>query len=185
MFCSKCGNNIPDGSKFCPVCGANFAAQQQQAQPGQQQYQQQTQQQYQQYQQQYQAPNYQQAPQYQAAPEVDPKDHTADFDEKDVSENKIYAMGCYLFSVLGIIIALLASKDSEYIKFHVRQAMKFTVAYALLSIAAAVLCWTVIVPIAAVVGYCILLVLQIIAFFQICKGKSKEPAILYKWKFLD
>ena len=158
MFCSNCGNNIPDGSKFCPVCGTNFAAAQQQ-------------------------PQYQ-APQYQAVPEVDPKDHTSEFEEKDVSDNKIYAMGCYLFSVLGIIIALLASKDSDYIKFHVRQAMKFTVAYALCGIAMAVLFWTIIVPIAGIVCYGILFVLQIIAFFQICKGQSKEPAILYKWKFL-
>ena len=162
MFCSQCGNNIPDGSKFCPVCGANFAAQG--AQGAQQaQY---------------------QAPQYQAVPEVDPKDHTAEFDAKDVSDNKIYAMGCYLFSVLGIIIALLASKDSAYIKFHVRQAMKFVVAYALIGICTAVLFWTIIVPIAAGVFSIILLVLEIIAFVQICKGQSKEPAILYKWKFL-
>jgi predicted amidophosphoribosyltransferase len=21
MFCIKCGNNIPEGNRFCPVCG--------------------------------------------------------------------------------------------------------------------------------------------------------------------
>ncbi|MCR4705823.1 MAG: DUF4234 domain-containing protein [Lachnospiraceae bacterium] len=24
MFCSKCGANIPDGTRFCPTCGANL-----------------------------------------------------------------------------------------------------------------------------------------------------------------
>jgi len=25
MFCSKCGNQMPDGAKFCSACGAEFA----------------------------------------------------------------------------------------------------------------------------------------------------------------
>lgn len=34
MFCSNCGNNIPDNSQFCPHCGMQFAAQgQPQVQP--------------------------------------------------------------------------------------------------------------------------------------------------------
>ena len=37
MICSKCGAEIPDGSKFCPVCGVSFdvaaAPQYQQPQP--------------------------------------------------------------------------------------------------------------------------------------------------------
>ena len=27
MFCTKCGNQIPDGSAVCPICGAQFAPQ--------------------------------------------------------------------------------------------------------------------------------------------------------------
>ena len=26
MFCTKCGNQVPDGSAVCPVCGAQLAA---------------------------------------------------------------------------------------------------------------------------------------------------------------
>ncbi len=25
MFCSKCGNNVPDGTRFCPSCGADMS----------------------------------------------------------------------------------------------------------------------------------------------------------------
>ncbi len=33
MFCIKCGSNIKDDAKFCPVCGASQAAPQPQKQP--------------------------------------------------------------------------------------------------------------------------------------------------------
>jgi len=36
MFCNKCGNQIPEGAQFCPVCGAPKAAPQPEAQPAQQ-----------------------------------------------------------------------------------------------------------------------------------------------------
>lgn len=51
---------------------------------------------------------------------VDPYDHTAEFDAKDVSNNKVYAMLLYLMGIVGIVIALLASRDSDYLKFHIR-----------------------------------------------------------------
>ena len=28
MFCTKCGNQIPDGTAFCPACGVKISAQQ-------------------------------------------------------------------------------------------------------------------------------------------------------------
>ena len=58
MFCSNCGNQVPDGQKFCSNCGANVApAQPQQPQQPQQTYYQQPQQPQQPM---YQQPTYQQ-----------------------------------------------------------------------------------------------------------------------------
>ena len=37
MFCTNCGNNIPDGSVTCPVCGAAMQQPQQPQQPAYQQ----------------------------------------------------------------------------------------------------------------------------------------------------
>ena len=28
MFCTKCGKQIPDSTKFCPYCGANCSPEQ-------------------------------------------------------------------------------------------------------------------------------------------------------------
>lgn len=179
--CQNCGAPIAEGTTFCTACGAPVA--QQPAAP-----------QYQQPAPQYQqpAPQYQQpAPQYQqpvyTAPVqvVDPSDHTADFDAKDISDNKIIAMAAYLLSTLGIIIALLAAPESKYASFHARQALKLDIVNILLTIAMAVLCWTFIVPIVGGIASAALFVIRIILFFQVCGGKAKDAPLLNKLKFLN
>ena len=119
-----------------------------------------------------------------AAPAVDPRDHTAEFDPKDISDNKVVAMLPYLLGVFGLIIALLMSNNSPYLRFHIRTALKFTVVEAILSICTVFLFWTILVPIAAGVCMIICTVLRIIAFFQICNGKAKDPAIISGLGFL-
>ncbi len=178
-ICSKCGNQCPDQAVFCNVCGTPFeqpAAQPvQPAQPV------------------YQAPQaeqpvYQAPPQYQyqaapAAPAVDPHDHTAEFDAKDISENKVMAMAAYLLGWIGIIVALLAASESKYAGFHVRQALKFSIANTLIGICSAVLCWTFIVPIAGGGLMAALYVIKIICFFNVCSGKAKDAAIIRSLPF--
>ncbi len=119
------------------------------------------------------------------APAINIYDHTTQFEASDVSDNKIYAMLPYLFGAIGIIIALLASNTSGYVRFHVKQALKFTVCTVLGAICAAVLCWTVIVPIAFAILEAVFLVLKIICFFQVCGGKAKEPIIIRDLGFLN
>ena len=103
--CPKCGAPVNDTAKFCPVCGGACAAPEQ-PQQNTQEFAQQSQQQYQQASQQqtYQQPQYQ-APQ----PSYDPYDHTAEFTTKDISENKVIAMLCYLMGTFGVVLALLGS----------------------------------------------------------------------------
>ncbi len=121
------------------------------------------------------------APVYQQPVAADPYDHTAEFDPRDISDNKCFAMLIYLMGTIGIIIALLASKDSPYLKFHIRQAIKLTVCSILLPILAIipVLGWIVMC-----VGYVIIFVVKIIAFFSICGGYAKEAAIVRNIDFL-
>ncbi|MBE7092129.1 MAG: zinc-ribbon domain-containing protein [Clostridiales bacterium] len=133
--------------------------------------------------------------QAQYAPQPDPYDHTAEFDEKDISENKVISMLVYLMGWIGIILALLGSNTSKYAAFHVRQALKFVVVETLIPIVLAVGVVVNIIPflgtiiyglafIVAMVLYIIFFVVKIICFFQICKGQAKEPAIIKKLDFL-
>jgi len=138
-YCSKCGNELPEGVLFCAVCGA---------------------------------------------PVADSAVASPQYDAKDISENKVVAMLLYLTGVVGLVIALLMQKDSPYIQFHLRQCLKLLVVEALLGFAAAILCWTVIVPVAAGICLVILFVLHIIGFVQTCNGKAEELPIISKLNFL-
>ena len=203
MICPKCGSEVIDGSAFCTKCGAAMGTNNQQtySQPengmphgdnnqtntqGNAQYNTQynaqgnPQMNNQGFQQNYAGNG---MPPY-GAPYVDPKDHTAEFTPQDISEHKVFAMLPYLLGTIGIIIALLAAKDSKYIMFHVREALKLTVCGILVGIVSLLLCWTVIVPIAGCVCAIIILVVKIICFFQICSGKAKEAAIVSSFGFL-
>ena len=164
--CPNCGAQLEDNAAFCVSCGAPLNGAQPQ-QPNQPQ------------------PQYQAQPQYYAPqPAYDPADHTAEFDPKDISDNKVFAMLPYLMSVIGIIIAALCAKESPYVQFHIRQAIKITVTQTLLGIVTAILVWTIIVPIVAAIAIVVLEVISIICFFQVCGGKAKEPAIIKSLSFL-
>lgn len=111
-------------------------------------------------------------------------DHTDEFDPEDISDNKVTAMAAYVLGPLGVIIALLAGQNSPYAEFHMRQGLKFVVVEALIAIITMLLCWTLIVPVAAVIVMVILFVVKIITFFSVCRGKAVEPAIIRSLKFL-
>ena len=118
-------------------------------------------------------------------PVPEPFDHTAEFEKEDISANKLISMLVYLLGIAGIVVALLAGgKESDYAWFHIRQGMKFAIAEVLLILIAAVLCWTVIVPIAAAIGYVVLLVIRVVCFARVCAGKAVEPAIIRSLPFL-
>lgn len=119
-----------------------------------------------------------------AQPIVNEYDHTAEFDANDVAENKIYAMLGYLFGFIGVAIAFLAKKESAYVEFHAKQALKISVLSGIVSILTAVLCWTFIVPFAGLIAIAVLEVVSYISFFDVCKGNAKEPVIVRSFKFL-
>lgn len=121
---------------------------------------------------------------YAAAPVIPEWDHTAEFDAQDVAENKLYAMVCYLFGAMGMIVALLANKNSSYVVFHVKQELKIMILQILVLMAAGILVWTFIVPAAGAICLGILIVVRIICFVSVCKGEAKEPAIVRSFSFL-
>ena len=113
----------------------------------------------------------------------DPYDHTKEFDAKDISDNKIFAIIAYIMGSMGIIIALLASQESPYSRFHVRQSLKITIAEILATIISLILFFTILVPIAGCVCIVILFVVRVICFFSVCCGNAKEAPIVRSFKF--
>ena len=154
--CPKCGAACDDSAVFCVNCGQpmNEAG----------------------------APQQQAAPVYQQP--IPPSDHTAEFDPRDISENKVLAMVPYVMGWIGIIVALLAINNSKYVSFHVKQVMKLKVCSTLLLLIGGLLVWTVLVPIAALIAEGVLAVIQIIGFFWVCFGKAKELPIIRSFGFL-
>lgn len=157
--CPTCNAQLNDDVIFCPNCGTNFNAG---PVPNQQQ------------------PNMQQPNMQQ--PVYNQYDHTSEFDPADISDGKVFAMLPYLLSILGVIVAVLCRKDNPYVDFHVKEALKLTVVETFLLVVAGVLAFTFIVPILAGICVMIVVVLQIIAFFQVCGGKAKEAGIIRSFK---
>ena len=169
--CPQCHANLADDAVFCTNCGTplNAAHQaEQQIQPYQQQ------------------PGQQTPPVPPAAPAVSPYDHTAEFSEEEVHDNKIFALAIYALSFIGIIIALLAksSDNSTYLRFHIKQELSILITQVLVGFATAVLCWTCIAPIAGCGLLAFLGVVEIICFINVCRNKSIEPLLVRKLKFL-
>ena len=160
-ICPNCAAQCSDENRFCTICGTQLPEAPQAAPTA--------------------FPTYYQP----AAPMADPYDRTHEFEEADIHGNKLYAMAIYLLGLAGVFIALLGAKESAYVQFHVKQMLKFSIVELLLGICAAVLFFTILVPIAAGVCLTILEVIRIIAFFQVCGNKAKEPAIIRSLGFLN
>lgn len=119
--------------------------------------------------------------------------YNAGYSREDISENKVVAMAAYLLGPIGIIIALLAARDSAYTAFHVRQALKLTVSSAVLEIAAAVFALFGMVPLVGIIFQLVLavigiawlavLVLRLAAIAQVGDGEAKEPAFIRNLSF--
>ncbi len=193
-FCTNCGEGLEDSVQICPKCGtpvADAAKNQNNAsqptpapqpQPQPQPQAQQSQQGPQGFQPYMGGPQggYQQQPMY----AYDPADHTAEMDAQDIADNKILAITIYILGWAGMIVALLAARDSKFVGFHLRQMLKLEVLISLVVIVSLLLCWTFIVPIAGSIFAVVLFVVQIIGFVNACRGKAKELPIVSAFKFL-
>lgn len=177
ITCPKCGTQLEDGTTFCTNCGASLAAPEAAPAPApapapQGAYQQAP----------YGQPAGYQQPYGQPAYSYDPADHTSEFDAAEVADNKILAVSCYLFGFIGIIVAALFAKDSKYMKFHVKQSIRLSVAEILAFIPSIIpiLGWIV-----TGVIFLILFVVEIIAIVWAFQGKSKDLPVIKGVKFLQ
>lgn len=170
--CPNCRNQITDEAVFCPICGTSISAYHSFPEPYPPQHQ-------------AEVPPYQTGNPYPAPPvKVNPYDHTALFETSDIAEHKNWCMLLYLLDFIGIALVLLAKHESEYIRFHMTQAVKYTVLEALLAFISVLFSWTVVAPFLCAAALIVLTVLKFISFLQVCNGKAVEPAIVRSLKFL-
>ena len=161
-FCPKCGAQQEDSAAVCSQCGTPFGAPMG-------------------------APMGQPMAQPMGAPmgyaPVAPPvfDHTADFDPKEISEGKVYALAIYLIPIFGVLIALIGATGNKFTNFHVRTWLKLQVVTALATIVGIipVLGWIV-----AGIWVLINFVLVLICFFNVCNGKAIDPPIIRNLGFL-
>ena len=177
-FCHNCGTHLADGAAFCANCGAPQKPAAQQPNYQQPNYQQQ---------------NYQQQPNYQqAAPQeensfkklMDTPDHTAELDPKDIEQNNIMALFCYL-GIL-VLIPLFAVKNSRFCRFHANQGLVSIILSAAIGVLSSLLGglvhWVFFLLLSpAVVA---ILALQVLGIIYAIQGKARELPIIGKIKLL-
>ena len=125
----------------------------------------------------------------------DTADTTADFDPKDIEQNKTMS----LFAYLGILILipLLGTKDSKFARFHSNQGLILLIACIgwavanniLMALFAAILLpggWRIYSLLGTILGlvYIVFTVLAIIGILNALNGKAKELPIIGKYKIL-
>lgn len=136
-------------------------------------------------------------------------DHTREFTSKEISEGKALAIVTYLFGVTGILFGLL-DRRSEYVRFHVRQNLKYLVINLMVGLCAVVLFLlvagitiAVIIansrygidpsPVFAEIGwfwilygvyYIAILVMKIVCVVWVGKGKAIEAPLVRSMRFM-
>lgn len=159
--CVKCNAELAEGVKFCNVCGTN-------QETGEQ-------------------PNAQAQAQPKAEPDLADKimginntaDTTADYDQKDIEDNKFMAILAYI----GILflIPLFAAKESPFAKFHTNQGIILCI----VGVAGGIIG---IIPILGTIVAALVslatTVLMVLGIVNVCQGKAKELPIIGKYKIL-
>lgn len=167
--CPNCKLNAADDRLFCEKCGTKlevFVPVQQE--PPKPQFN-------------YQPPN---VPPVNPVVVIDEYDHTAEYDPAEIAENKLIAAVVYLLGVVGVVIALLAAKDSKYVMFHVKQELKFIIVSTVVTMAMALLSWTFIVPIIGAVVDVVLIVCELICVYNVLTNQVREAPIIRSLNFL-
>lgn len=171
MFCSKCGQAMPEDAKFCPKCGAAPEAAASQAA----------------------APNAAQENGFakQVASLNDTPDTTQSFAAEDIAQNKGMAALSYLSFL--VLIPIFAAKNSRFARFHANQGLVLLVVELAWGIVTGVLggILTAISPFLVFVSSILSLanilffVLMILGIVNAVNGRAKELPIIGKLRFLQ
>jgi len=112
---------------------------------------------------------------------VDPADHTAEFDPRDIADNKLFAVVPYLFGIIAGLIVGIYVKESPFVKFHIKNAIRIEIVSLLILLIAIIpfIGWVV-----AAVLEIAMVVLDIIAIVWAFQGKAKDIPVVSSIGFL-
>ncbi len=178
-YCNHCGTELAEGTKFCSSCGTPAGAtaarenrqqqsEQQSRQAGQQKY---TENKF-------------------AAAMNDTADNTAQFDPKDIEQNK--GMGILAYLGILVLIPIFGAKDSPFARFHANQglvlciaAIVYGVAYSILTTIILAISWRlyILVSLIGLVGI-VFLILAVIGIINAINGRAKELPLIGKYRLL-
>lgn len=175
-FCTKCGSEVAEGTKFCPSCGAPTEA----AAAGQAQQTQNTQQ----------AQGAQQTANQGVQMSFDSADRTAEFDAQDIQNNKVMAVLAYLSWL--VLIPLFAAKDSKFARFHANQGLVLAITEIVYWVAVGII-GGILTAISGWFGIFVailrlaniaFLVFTILGIVNAANGKAKELPLIGQFKIL-
>jgi len=166
-LCEKCGTQVNDEVKFCPNCGSEVVAEQVE-----------------------QVKEAQNDLSAKVAALNDTADTTAEFDAKDIDQNKIMGVLSYFGPLC--LIPIFAVKESKFARFHANQGLVLLIACILYSIASSIvnsiilaISWR-LYFLTGIISFVSILfaILAIIGIINAAGGKAKELPIIGKIKLL-
>ena len=174
-FCSKCGNQVADGSKFCDKCGASVNGTN---------------------------PKNTNNTSKNISDSVgdlgakiagfnNTSDYTSEYDQADIVANKVFAVLSYL-GIL-VLVPILEAPNSKFARFHANQGLILLIANVAINIVLSIL-RTISVVIAEPLGMIfsviiglvsiLILIVTIIGIVNAAQGKAKELPLIGKIRIL-
>lgn len=113
-------------------------------------------------------------------------DTTAEYDEQDINNNKIYAILAYL-GIL-VLVPIFAAKESKFARFHANQGLVLLICAVVVEVALSILS---LIPYVGIVFSILSWIVSVVIFIfcilgivNAAQGKAKELPIIGKFKLL-
>ncbi len=171
-LCKNCGAQVNDGVKFCPGCGSAMTFENPNQQSGQE------------------TTGNQNDFSAKIASLNNTADTTADYDAKDIEQNKVMAVLAYFGPLC--LVPIFGAKDSKFARFHANQGLVLLLACIAWSIASSIVN-TIILAISwklyfitGIISFLsiVFAILAIIGIVNAAGGKAKELPVIGKIKLL-
>ncbi len=173
-FCGNCGAKVDEGVKFCPSCGTAIEAAEQKTEQTEQP---------------------KQGAQNDFAEKLqnlnNTADTTADFDPKDIEDNKLMGILAYLSWL--VLIPIFAAPKSKFARFHANQGLVLAIveiiwwiATAIITTIAYAIAWWLGSLLSTVLGLAniVFFVMLVLGILNAAGGKAKELPVIGKFRIL-